>query len=91
MILLLGLDSQFVGLEAIITAVTDMYPQYRKGMKRQYLLFAIVGVSFCVGVTMCLDVSKTIRKTFYTCSINAREVKLNRPDTGTVRFFSILL
>ena len=37
MILLLGLDSQFVGLEAIITAVTDMYPQYRKGMKRQYM------------------------------------------------------
>ena len=57
MILLLGLDSQFVGLEAIITAVTDMYPQYRKGMKRQYLLFTIVGVSFCVGLTMCLDVS----------------------------------
>lgn len=55
MILLLGLDSQFVGLEAIITAVTDMYPQYRKGMKRQYLLFTIVGVSFSVGLTMCLD------------------------------------
>ena len=59
MILLLGLDSQFVGLEAIITAVTDMYPQYRKGMKRQYLLFTIVGVSFAVGLTMCLDVSST--------------------------------
>lgn len=59
MILLLGLDSQFVGLEAIITAVTDMYPQYRKGMKRQYLLFTIVGVSFAVGLTMCLDVSGT--------------------------------
>ena len=56
MILLLGLDSQFVGLEAVITAVTDMYPKYRKGMKRQYLLFTIVGISFCVGMTMCLQV-----------------------------------
>ena len=70
MILLLGLDSQFVGLEAIITAVTDMYPQYRKGMKRQYLLFTIVGVSFAVGLTMCLDVSGTYL--YYIINYNIR-------------------
>ena len=34
-------------------------------MKRQYLLFVIVGVSFCVGLTMCLDVSVHMCSFFY--------------------------
>ena len=71
MVLLLGLDSCFVGMEAIITATTDMYvsfwilfhlfaknsyPSYRKGRKRQLLLVGIVLVSFCIGLTMCFQV-----------------------------------
>ena len=31
MIFILGLDTQFVGLEAIITAVSDIYPATRNG------------------------------------------------------------
>jgi len=53
MIFILG--TQFVGLEAIITAVSDIYPATRNGIKRQLLLFTIVGGSFLIGITMCLD------------------------------------
>uniref|UniRef100_A0A8C2C3P9 Transporter n=1 Tax=Cyprinus carpio TaxID=7962 RepID=A0A8C2C3P9_CYPCA len=42
MIILLGLDSQFVGLESIMTSVTDIFPTaLRRGFRREMLLLGI--------------------------------------------------
>ncbi|KAM6970095.1 sodium- and chloride-dependent GABA transporter 2-like [Aplochiton taeniatus] len=42
MIILLGLDSQFVGLECLMTSVVDLFPTHmRKGSRRELLLLLI--------------------------------------------------
>lgn len=58
MILLMGVDSQFVGVEGFITAVVDVYPGYLRLGKRREVFIAVVSlVSFIVGLTMVTDVS----------------------------------
>uniref|UniRef100_A0A671XL76 Transporter n=1 Tax=Sparus aurata TaxID=8175 RepID=A0A671XL76_SPAAU len=43
MIILLGIDGQFAGLESIMTSLTDIYPaQIRKGYRREFLLLLII-------------------------------------------------
>ena len=57
MIILLGLDSQFVGVEAFITVVMDLFPQLRKNYNREIFIAVYCLFSFAVGLTMCTRVS----------------------------------
>ncbi|XP_053399618.1 sodium- and chloride-dependent taurine transporter-like isoform X2 [Mercenaria mercenaria] len=53
MIILLGLDSQFVGVEGFVTCLVDLYPNtFRKGHRREVLIAIICFVSFLVGLSM---------------------------------------
>ncbi|XP_060602811.1 sodium- and chloride-dependent taurine transporter-like isoform X2 [Ruditapes philippinarum] len=53
MIILLGLDSQFVGVEGFVTFLVDLYPNvFRKGYRREILIAIICVVSFLVGLSM---------------------------------------
>ncbi|KAM4559550.1 sodium- and chloride-dependent GABA transporter 2-like isoform 2-T2 [Odontesthes bonariensis] len=53
MIIMLGLDTQFVSLEALMTSVTDLYPHLiRRGHRRELLLLLVCIVCFLVGLVM---------------------------------------
>ncbi|XP_061659230.1 sodium- and chloride-dependent GABA transporter 2-like isoform X1 [Syngnathoides biaculeatus] len=53
MIIMLGLDTQFVSLEALMTSVTDLYPHLiRRGYRRELLLLFICVVCFLIGLIM---------------------------------------
>lgn len=55
MIFVLGLDSQFVGLEAVSTSVQDLYPEFfRRGRFRRELLVAVICLISCLmALPMC--------------------------------------
>ncbi|XP_062288512.1 sodium- and chloride-dependent GABA transporter 2-like [Scomber scombrus] len=56
MIILLGLDSQFVGLECLMTSVVDLFPIYlRQGFRRELLLLAICCTSCTLGLTLVTE------------------------------------
>jgi len=53
MIILLGLDSQFVETEGFITSIVDLYPKkLRKGYNREIFIAATCGVSYLIALTM---------------------------------------
>ncbi|KAJ0062292.1 hypothetical protein NL108_004769 [Boleophthalmus pectinirostris] len=53
MIIMLGLDTQFVSLEALMTSVTDLYPhQIRRGHRRELLLLGVCVVCLLIGLVM---------------------------------------
>uniref|UniRef100_A0A3B1J9B0 Transporter n=1 Tax=Astyanax mexicanus TaxID=7994 RepID=A0A3B1J9B0_ASTMX len=53
MIIMLGLDTQFVSLEALMTSLTDLYPRViRRGRRRELLLLMVCVVCFLVGLVM---------------------------------------
>ncbi|XP_048123847.1 sodium- and chloride-dependent GABA transporter 2-like isoform X2 [Alosa alosa] len=53
MIIMLGLDTQFVSLEALMTSVSDLYPTVvRRGHRRELLLLVICVICFLVGLMM---------------------------------------
>ncbi|XP_033995295.1 sodium- and chloride-dependent GABA transporter 2-like [Trematomus bernacchii] len=71
MIILLGLDSEFVGLEAIVTAISDTNPSFfHVGHRRKLLLLAISVFSFFVGLVMITEGGLYIFQLFdyYACS-----------------------
>uniref|UniRef100_A0A8C7ZHV8 Transporter n=1 Tax=Oryzias sinensis TaxID=183150 RepID=A0A8C7ZHV8_9TELE len=60
MIVFLGLDSQFVCVESLVTAVVDMYPTvFRRKNRRELFLLAVVLFSFLMGLIMLMEVELT--------------------------------
>ncbi|KAM9845414.1 sodium- and chloride-dependent GABA transporter 2-like [Aulostomus maculatus] len=56
MIIFLGLDSEFVFLEGLVTSISDMYPSFFFiGHRRKLLLLVICAVSFIVGLLMVMQ------------------------------------
>lgn len=58
MILLLGLDSQFVGVEGFVTAIVDYFPnQLRRGKMREIFIAVVCVLCFCIGLSMVTEVN----------------------------------
>ncbi|RVE73273.1 hypothetical protein OJAV_G00047680 [Oryzias javanicus] len=71
MIILLGIDSQFAGLESIMTSLTDVYPSHiRRGCHREFYLLLICCVSFGFGLFLVSEAGPYILQIFdhYVCS-----------------------
>ncbi|XP_057701561.1 sodium- and chloride-dependent GABA transporter 2-like isoform X1 [Corythoichthys intestinalis] len=71
MIILLGLDSEFVGLEAIATSICDMKPSFfHVGHRRKLLLLLISVFCFFIGLVMVTEGGLYIFQLFdyYACS-----------------------
>ncbi|XP_072540655.1 sodium- and chloride-dependent GABA transporter 2-like [Salminus brasiliensis] len=71
MIIFLGLDSEFVYHEALVTAISDMYPSFFQiGHRRKILLLLICVVSFLVGLLMVTEGGLYVFQLFdyYACS-----------------------
>ncbi|MGH0186135.1 UNVERIFIED_CONTAM: hypothetical protein FKN15_020347 [Acipenser sinensis] len=71
MVILLGLDSQFVGLESLTTAISDMRPAFFQQGSRQKLLLLFICVScFFVGLLMVTEGGLYLFQLFdyYACS-----------------------
>uniref|UniRef100_A0A8D0D4V3 Transporter n=1 Tax=Sander lucioperca TaxID=283035 RepID=A0A8D0D4V3_SANLU len=71
MILFLGLDSEFVLQEALVTTISDMYPDFfQSNCRRKLLLLAISVGSFFAGLMMVMEGGLYIFQLFdyYACS-----------------------
>uniref|UniRef100_A0A3P9NUA3 Transporter n=1 Tax=Poecilia reticulata TaxID=8081 RepID=A0A3P9NUA3_POERE len=56
MIVFLGLDSQFVCVESLVTAIVDMYPSvFRRKNRRELFLLGVVLFSFLMGLIMLME------------------------------------
>ncbi|KAM9728984.1 sodium- and chloride-dependent GABA transporter 2-like [Menidia menidia] len=56
MIILLGLDSQFVGMECVMTSLVDHFPTYlRQGYRRELTLLVICCFCFLLGLPLVTE------------------------------------
>uniref|UniRef100_A0A8C7CL71 Transporter n=1 Tax=Oncorhynchus kisutch TaxID=8019 RepID=A0A8C7CL71_ONCKI len=56
MIVFLGLDSQFVCVESLVTAMVDMYPKtFRRKNRRELFILAVAIFSFLMGLIMLTE------------------------------------
>ncbi|KAG7455860.1 hypothetical protein MATL_G00245540 [Megalops atlanticus] len=56
MIVVLGLDSQFVCVESLVTAVVDMFPSvFRRNNRRELFILAVAVVSYLMGLIMLTE------------------------------------
>ncbi|XP_077430299.1 sodium- and chloride-dependent GABA transporter 2-like [Vanacampus margaritifer] len=71
MIILLGIDGQFAGLESIMTSITDMYPsQIQRGYRREIILLLITVFCYLFGNFLVSQAGSYILQIFdhYVCS-----------------------
>ncbi|XP_069114269.1 sodium- and chloride-dependent GABA transporter 3-like [Argopecten irradians] len=52
MVLLLGLDSEFVAIEAMVSSITDYFPRLRLGYRRLVLMALYCFVAFLIGLSL---------------------------------------
>ncbi|XP_044272963.1 sodium- and chloride-dependent betaine transporter [Varanus komodoensis] len=56
MLIFLGLDSQFVCVESLVTAIIDMYPQiFRKKGRRELLILGIAVICYLLGLLLVTE------------------------------------
>jgi len=56
MILMVGLDSQFVQVESVVTAIVDLYPDVlRRGRNRELVVGAVCLFDFLIGCSMVMQ------------------------------------
>uniref|UniRef100_A0A3P9BM37 Uncharacterized protein n=1 Tax=Maylandia zebra TaxID=106582 RepID=A0A3P9BM37_9CICH len=55
MIILLGLDSQFVGLECVMTSLVDLFPCLHQGYRRELLLLAVCCTCCLLGLSLVTE------------------------------------
>ncbi|KAM8867258.1 sodium- and chloride-dependent GABA transporter 2-like [Synchiropus picturatus] len=70
MIILLGLDSEFVYQEALVTTISDMCPTFQKPCQRKLLLLAVCVGSFLIGLFLITEGGLYVFQLFdyYACS-----------------------
>ncbi|XP_075893083.1 sodium- and chloride-dependent GABA transporter 2-like isoform X2 [Nelusetta ayraudi] len=71
MIILLGIDGQFIGLESIMTSLSDIFPsQIRKGYRRELLLLLICAFCYVIDLLLVSQAGAYIMQIFdhYVCS-----------------------
>ncbi|XP_034470661.1 sodium- and chloride-dependent GABA transporter 2-like [Hippoglossus hippoglossus] len=71
MIVFLGVDSQFVYLECLVTSISDMYPSFfLTGHRRKLLLLVICGMSLLIGLCMVTEGGLYVFQLFdyYACT-----------------------
>ncbi|XP_003454626.1 sodium- and chloride-dependent GABA transporter 2 isoform X1 [Oreochromis niloticus] len=71
MIILLGIDGQFAGLESIMTSLTDVFPSHlRKGYHRELYLMLICVLCYLFGLLLVSRAGAYILQIFdhYVCS-----------------------
>ncbi|OCT57814.1 hypothetical protein XELAEV_18002994mg [Xenopus laevis] len=56
MLIFLGLDSQFVCVESLVTAIVDMYPQvFRKKYRRELFILAVAVICYLLGLILLTE------------------------------------
>ncbi|KAM9758515.1 sodium- and chloride-dependent GABA transporter 2-like isoform 2-T2 [Menidia menidia] len=71
MIILLGIDGQFIGLESMMTSLTDIFPSHiQRGYRRELYLLLICSCSFLMGLFLVTEGGMYILQIFdhYVCS-----------------------
>ncbi|XP_068456295.1 sodium- and chloride-dependent GABA transporter 2-like [Clinocottus analis] len=71
MVIFLGLDSEFVYLEGLVTSISDIHPSFFFiGHRRKLLLLVVCGVSFLIGLFMVTEGGLYVFMLFdyYACS-----------------------
>ncbi|KAL1022368.1 hypothetical protein UPYG_G00025760 [Umbra pygmaea] len=71
MVIMLGLDTQFVSLEALMTSVADLYPSFvQRGYRRELLLLMVCVVCFLLGLVMVTPGGLYVFQVYdhYSCS-----------------------
>uniref|UniRef100_A0A8C5Y146 Sodium- and chloride-dependent betaine transporter n=1 Tax=Microcebus murinus TaxID=30608 RepID=A0A8C5Y146_MICMU len=71
MLIFLGLDSQFVCMECLVTASMDMFPrQLRRSGRRELLILAIAAVCYLMGLFLVTEGGMYVFQLFdyYACS-----------------------
>ncbi|XP_051804278.1 sodium- and chloride-dependent GABA transporter 3-like isoform X3 [Acanthochromis polyacanthus] len=71
MIILLGIDGQFAGLESIMTSFADVFPSHiRKGYRRELCLLLLCALCYMFGLLLVSEAGAYILQIFdhYVCS-----------------------